>query len=644
MRPPHHSGSESPFQFGEFQLDPARGTLLFRGSPVKLQPQPYKVLHCLLTHAPAIVSREQLGEFVWGERGVHVELEQSLGYCIRQIRQVLGDSATDPLYIETLPRQGYRFIGKLNSALSPMPAEAPPPTDVSSQPLARIPLPASAESPSPPSQSHSPFRRWRYLLAAALLLSAVAVWAAVERHRSTAQPRIASIAVLPLENLSGDPAQEYFADGMTDELITQLVRVPGLRVVSRSSAMLERGRSKTIKQIADELGVQAIVEGSVLRLNDQIRITVHLIDAQTDRNLWAQTFEGHASDALKLEDGVAAEIASNTSLALLPNANIAPRSLRTVDPVAYDAYLHGLYFYDRRDALRSATYFQKVIDAEPEFAPGYVGMANASESKYAFELSPLQGVLKGEAYARKAIQLDPANAEAYIVLGSLQQITWDFAAASISLKKGLELNQNSSLGHMKYASFLDSTGHPEDAIAHMKRSVQLDPLSFFMNRHLGTTLYFGRHYDEAIEQLQRAAEIEPSLSSVTENWISHAYEKKGMQAQAVDHDLLSLHLPPQQNTALRAIYRTQGWNPYWEARVKDTYAQYPQCTEYMYAEKATRARDYNSAFTHLNLAVDQHCFWMMWIAVDPMFEDLWPDPRFPQVVARIKPGQQTPVQ
>ncbi len=392
------------FQFGEFELDAERGILRQGGTVLKLQAQPLRVLQYLLAHAPALVSREALGQFVWGERGVHVELDGNLSYCVRQIRLVLGDSATEPVYIETLPRQGYRFIGDVRCV----------PESVETGGEAAVP---EAELP---------------------------------------------VVVVPGRTWGqGTWGQRLVAAGAGLVLLLGL----GLWTVHRLRRVEARRPA-----VAGTAGTR------------------------------------HAANA-----------------------------------AAEDAYQRGLYFYDKRDALRSATYFRKTIDADPSFEPAYVGMANALESEYTLDVAPLEAAVpQGIAFGEQAVRLDPMDGEAHIALGSLETLAWNLPQAEAHLSRGLELSPHSSLGEMKYSVYLDLTRHPEQAIAHMRRGLQLDPVSFLMNRHLGTVLYFGRHYDEALAQLELAKEMEPSKAAFVDNWMSFAYEKKGMQPEAVSHDLLVL--------------------------------------------------------------------------------------------------------
>ena len=348
---------------------------------------------------------------------------------------------------------------------------------------------------------------------------------------------IGSIAVLPLQNLSGDPSQEYFADGMTDELITELARIPNLRVVSRTSVMADKGARRPLPDIARQLDVDAIVEGSIVRSGDRIRITAQLIDARTDRHLWAQSFEGPASDVLTLQDSVAQQIATQARLVLAPPSPRAP-----VNPAAHDAYLRGRYFFNKQDFAHSLESFQQAIALDPGYASAYAGYASALDAATTYNIgTPEQLMPKAIAAAQRAIQLDPQNGEAYTELGSVQTIySWEWTAAEQNLNRGISLNPNDSIAEFKYAVYLDAVGRPPDALTHMRRALQLDPLSFLVNRRLGVALYYDHQYDAALAQLQRAAEMEQASGSV-ERYVSLIYEKKGEHDQAMRHDLIALH-------------------------------------------------------------------------------------------------------
>jgi TolB-like protein len=440
--------------------------------------------------------------------------------------------------------------------------------------------------------------------------------------------------VLPLQNLSGDPNQDYFAAGMTDELTTELARVHGLRVVSRTSAALA-GRSQwSVSQIADALKVDAIVEGSIVRSGDRIRITAQLIDGRTGRYLWAQSFEGPARDVLPLQDDVAQQIATQARLVLAPPSPHPP-----VDPAAHDAYLRGLYFFNKQDFQHSLQSFQQATAIDPTYASAFAGYASALDAATTFEIGPPEQLMpKALAAAQRAIQLDPQNGEAYTELGSIQTIyLWDWTAAGQNLTRGIELNPNDAIAEFKYSVFLEAINRPSEAVRHMRRALVLDPLSFFMNRRLGVALYFARDYDAALVHLNRAAEMEHQPGSI-DNYISLIYEQKGQHDEAVDHDLawLQAAYPRIDTTALRSIYKQNGWQAYWLARSSALLPTSPQpCTSYELALDDLRANRLDEAFASFNRALDQHCYAMALLRVDPLLDPVRHDPRYTALLTRL---------
>ena len=421
---------------------------------------------------------------------------------------------------------------------------------------------------------------------------------------------------------------------MTDELITQIARIPNLRVVSRTSVMAQRDQHRSLPDIAHQLDVDAIVEGSIMRSGDRIRITAQLIDARTDRHIWAQSFEGHATDVLSLQDSVAQQIAQQARLALAP-----PAPHQAVDPAARDAYLRGRYFFDKQDVTHSIEYYRQAISLDPNYSSAYAGYASALDAAATFEIgTPEQLMPQALAAARRAIQLDPQNGEAYTELGSVQTIyEWDWNAAGQNLARGIELNPNDSVAEFKYAVYLDAMDRPQDALTHMRRAVKLDPLSFFMNRRLGATLYLARDYDAALTQLNRAAEMENQPGTI-ENYRSLIYEHKGMRDDAVEHDLAALHSEhPQSDTAvLRSTYQQHGWESYWRARSQALLSSPPvPCTAYQVAVDDLRTRDLDHAFASFNRAIDQRCFNMILLRIDPLLDPVRSDRRYTALLTRL---------
>ncbi len=601
------------FRFDRFQADDATFRLIADDVPVPLEPKALRLLLYLIQNRGRLVRKQELLDAVWADA---VVTESALTRSIGLLRKTLDDDSREPRFIETVPTAGYRFIAHVETAPAPQPAATH----------------SSAPPQAAPTLRRPRFPRMAAILALCLLLLGVVGLVAAKRLRPA--PAIHSLAVLPLDNLSGDASQEYFADGMTDELITELARIPNLRVVSRTSVMADKGSRRPLRDIARQLDVEAIVEGSIVRSGDRVRITAQLIDGRTDHHLWAQSFEGSASNVLFLQASVAQQIATQARLILDPPTPRAP-----VNAGAHDAYLRGRYFFNKQDFSHSLESFQQAMALDPTYASAYAGYASALDAASAFDIgTPEELMPKAITAAQRAIQLDPENGEAYTELGSVQTIyEWDGAAAEQNLTRGIALNPNDSIAEFKYATYLDAANRPQDAVIHMRRALQLDPLSFFVNRRLGATLYLARQYDPALAQLQRAAEMENQPGSI-DDYISLIYEQKGDRDEAVQHDLIALHaVHPQVDIAsLRSVYQRHGWQSYWPARSRALLSTSARsCTPYYIGVDDLRVNELDHAFHSFQHALDSHCIYMVLIRVDPLFDSVRQDPRYTALLSRM---------
>jgi TolB-like protein len=454
-------------------------------------------------------------------------------------------------------------------------------------------------------------------------------------RRIQANRPVLSLAVLPLQNLSGNPNEEYFADGMTDALITELAHTPNLRVVSCTSVMQDKGKKKPLRQVASELGVDAVVEGSIVRSGDRVRITAQLIDVRDDRHLWAQSYEEPIIDILTLQDKVVREITLQTQAALKPGRERV--HAERVNPAAYDAYLRGLYLLNQRDIDKSVTYFQQAVALDSSYAGAYAGLAEALTTQ-ALGRGSAQAHEQSQALAsaKRAIELDPESGEAYAALGLVEiNFEKDWQAAGRDLEKGLALSPGNTLAEMQYAIYLDAMARPEEAVSHMRRALQLDPRSFLMNRHLGSTLYFARHYDEALFYLQRAVEMEPTRAEYAQAWIARCYELSLRldDAERTDLQLLASRIPEAKLATLRLAHQKGGWKAYQTARV-NLIGKQPRngCDLYEIGESYIRVGKADQAFSWLGRGIEAGCFWADSLPVDPLLDALRSDPRFPDLL------------
>jgi serine/threonine protein kinase/Tfp pilus assembly protein PilF len=412
-------------------------------------------------------------------------------------------------------------------------------------------------------QPAAPLRR-RWWLAAAALVGVVGVLAALlalnvaglrDRlwPRATPRPKIESIAVLPLQNLSGDPNQEYFSDGMTEELITNLAKISALKVISRTSVMHYKGTQKSLPEIANELNVDAVLEGSVRRVGDRVRITAQLIQARQDRHLWADSYDRDLRDVLALQSELAQAIVGQIRIKLTPEeqSRLASGRARPVNPEAYEVYLRGRYQLDGwRDVPKAYQSFTQAIEKDPTFAPAYAGLASCAITGGA----PPDVLAKARDAADKALELDPMLAQAHGMSAFLKVFEWDWTGAERESKRALELNPSDADAHAAYATFLAATGRFDEAIAEMKQAHELDPAGLSSNLALGWVYTKARRYDDAIAQFRRTLDLNPNLA-LTRRELAWAYTFKGMYEEALA-EYRKLGLPT--DSMLAYLYAVSG--------------------------------------------------------------------------------------
>jgi len=466
----------TPIRFGPFEVDTRSGELRRNGSRISLQEQPFQVLVLLLERPGEVVTREELSRKLWPEN-TFVDFERGLNKAINKLRAALRDDAEKPSFVETLPHHGYRFIAPVN--------RSGPTRDV---------------------------------------------------IRAKHLPAIDSIAILPLDNLSGDPAQEYFSDGMTEELICAVARIDSLRVISRTSVMPYKGAQKSSPAIAKELNVDAIVEGSVARSGDKVRITAQLIYAAEDRHLWAGRYERELRDILQLQAEIAADIAGQIHKLVDPrHASIAP--VRKVYPQAYEACLKGIFFRDKltpADLAKSISCFAQAIDFDPDYAQAHANLSQVYFYMGIFGMGPASELFpKAKACAMRALELDESLTSAHNALAIIHILyEWDWPAAEAECMRALQLGPNDSMTHLHLADYMSIQNRHDEAIAESRRALELDPISPVYIAFFGMILYRARRYEESIEQCQKALEIAPHYPNAL--WfMSLAQEQLGRLAEAI---------------------------------------------------------------------------------------------------------------
>lgn len=628
-------------RFGAFVADLRTGELTKQGKRLHLQEQPFRLLAMLLERAGELVTREEVRQRLW-PRAV-VDFDHGLSKAVSKIRDVLGDSAEKPRFIETVARRGYRFLADVQTL---------PETDARPREL----QPQGTEQDSVHGDvltAHNtgrrapwPHRRIALAIACGALLALLAMaWMVYWPHRSFAA--IHSLAVLPLANFSNDASQEYFADGMTDELITQLGQIRSLRIISRTSAMSYKNTRKPLATIARELDVQAVVEGSVLRDGDRVRITAQLIRVPADEHLWAHSYEGSFRDTLALQSEVSQAIAAQIRATLSSQEKAALSTSKVVDADAYEAYLKGRYFWNKRDAAglkKAIDYFQRAIAVDPGYAPAYAGLADAYSLAGAWEYGVLptqEAYPRAREAATKAVLLDPMLAEAHTSLAfSLDQYPWDWGKAEQEFRRALDLNPGYATAHHWYGYHLMTMGRSDEGIAELKRAQSLDPLSLIIGAGFADVLYIAHRFDEAQRELQKTLEMDPDFAV--------AHHQKGQV-------LVQQRSPEAAIGEFQRAIELSGHSGAFDADLAYAYAVSGHADEARMIVGRLEQQKEESGSTDANIALvyvglndaDQAMRWLEkayaarfgpGILIRPPFDPLRNDPRFKDLIRRLGLG------
>jgi TolB-like protein/DNA-binding winged helix-turn-helix (wHTH) protein/Tfp pilus assembly protein PilF len=502
-------------RFGPFELDDKAGELRRGERRVRLQERPLKMLVALLATPGEVVTREELRMRLWPAR-VFVDFDNGLNNAVNKLRTALGDSATDPQYIETVGRRGYRFIGILDEAQTPTAQSSPAPMEAaeSASALDTVPRrpPAQVGSPSPARRFD---RRLAAFSVAGIALAAV-IYTAVLFQRSDssdAVPRIDSIAVLPLANLSSDPEQEYFSDGMTDALISQLAGIRSLRVISRQSVMRYKGSATPMPELAAELGVSAIIEGTVQKSANRVRISIQLIHAPTDRHLWAAEYARPLDDVIALQSEIARTVAREVAATVTAEDTVRlEHAAADIDPEAYDLYLRGRFFWEKRTDLdRALDYFTRAIAIQPDFARAHAAIAETyGVLGTGGRVPPAEAARQMRAAAERALEIDPDLVEALTALGACAAFhEWKWAEGERHFLRALEVNPNYVITHMWYGLWFEQQGRQPENLRARERAFALDPLNAATVAGYANALFHNGRIDESIEILRRTLEIDP---------------------------------------------------------------------------------------------------------------------------------------
>lgn len=627
-------------RFGTYEISLHSGELRKAGVRIRVQQQPIKVLELLLEHPGEVITREELRSRVWPNENFG-DFDQAVNIAIAKLRSALGDSADNPRYIETLPKRGYRFIADVRTVETESSAKKPEQVLGMVREVQIERQPETVRSvPAPKHQIQSVF--WISIVSAVILASISALW--LYRQRGVPPAGIRSLAVLPLENLSGDPSQDYFADGMTDQLITDLAQIGALRVISRTSVMVYKGARKPLPEIARELNVDAVVEGTVLRSGDRVRITAQLIQAAADKHLWAETYEGNLRDTLVLQTKVAQAIAERIRVELTPREQAGLRHLNEVDPDAYENYLKGRYFWNKRTAngLKTAIeYFDKAIAKDPTYAPAYSGLADsyALAGDWQYDVMTTKEALpKAKAAAMKALELDDSLSDAHTSLAfCLESFDWDWEAADIEFQRAIELNPGYATAHHWYAWHLALLRKNHEAIAEMRKAQNLDPLSLIINADLAELLLIAHFPDESIQQSRKTIEMDSNFA-LAHNQLAQGYLEKHMWADAISEFQKAIQLSGGSATCIANLaraYAASGANAKAVELLRDLKSRsahdYPYAPELAVVYAAIGEKDQAMAWLEKGYGERFNPS----VLLRPGFDPLRSDPQFKDLVRRI---------
>ena len=640
------------FQFGDFKLDCDRFELRRGERTVKLERKPMELLILLAAKNGDLLTRAEIVERLWDSE-VFVDTEHGINTAVRKIREVLRDDPAQSRFVQTVTGKGYRFIAPVVEVPAPLLEErglssegsrnrraGDPPAAPAGPSAFPIQTPVSDDARSSGDKDARRFSlsgRWIWLAVAAALgclVVAISLGSRSLRDRSlnrAAGPKISSLAVLPLDNLSGDPGQNYFADGMTDELTTMLAKNSTLRVVSRTSVMQYKGARRPLPEIARELGVDGILEGSVERTGDKVHMTIQLIQGPSDTHIWAESYDRDANDVVSLPKEAAQTIAKKLNSVVVEQA---PQ--RYVSSEAHDAYLRGRYLWFAGKNEEAGKYFRKATELQTDYAPGWAGLATYYGQGAGGELYPKDSLTKGEEAASKAVALDDTLAWGHLSLGAIKFFQWDWVRADQEISRAIELDPNFGEAYHFRSKVLSAFGRNEEAIEAEKKAMELDP--FERPFAMAFTYFLARQYDAAINEARLRLETRPD--DIILHWaLWEAYRRKGAEKEAAQ-ELEKLLLLQGWTNSAAAMHRQFERGGY-KAVVLGQVDYYKKLSEKQYVSPLQRAM-YNAQLGRreetlalLEEGYQQHDPELLWIQNDPAYDFLHGDERYRSIIRRI---------
>ena len=663
-------GLQNSIRFGEeFELD-LRPRRLRRGSHVlKLERIPLEILILLLENRGEIVSRETIVARVWGN-DVFLDTDNSIRGAIRKVRQVLKDDSETPRFIQTVTGRGYRFIAPIISPEEEHSAE--PATPETSIPATRSfvsetdnwPQGGSvglvdqkqertaadlADSETVWGEVRRPAWRWLFVgpvsLAVVSILSLLAVWVWRASRVPTVFQGKTVLAVLPFDNLSRDPDQEFFSQGLTEEMIAQIGKLnrDRLKVVARSAVARYKGSSLSAKEIGKELNADYLVQGSVRLSSDRVRITVQLIQAHDQTDVWTESYDRELKDVLAVQDSVVRSIASEIHIALTDEQEKRFAAPRQISPEAYEAYLKGRYYWNKRtgESMQKAEqYFEQAIDNDPTYAAAYSGLAdcNSGLTWHGFK-SPADALPKAYAAARKALEINPESAEAHASLGLAMSHGWDWNGAEAELRRALQLDPQYANAYHWYGDYLSIRSRHGEALAEAKHALELDPLNLMISTWVGLRYYLAHDYSRAIDQNRNSVELDPNFAAA-HLLLGKDYLGAGLHSEAVNELKKAASLSgdsPLYTAQVAVALAVAGRNgdALRIAHELETVSRKRYVSPYGLAQIYAASNKKEETFKWLQAAYEGHAVWMGYLAVDPIFDRYRSEERFKDLLRRI---------
>ena len=662
-------GLQQSIRFGEdFELDLRPRRLRRNDRVLKLERIPLEILILLLERRGEIVSRDEIVARIWGN-DVFLDTDNSIRGAIRKVRQVLKDDPETPRFIQTVTGRGYRFIAPVvlseeeHSVDAPRPeastAATGPPGFVSEpdshlQGRSRVEQEqerTAGQSPDTETarQGRRPARVWLFVgvtsLTVVCILSLLAVWGWRASRAPVALQRKTILAVLPFDNLSRDPDQEFFSEGLTQDIVTQAGKLnpDRLTVVAHSSVAKYKGSSLSAKEIGKELNADYLVQGSVRRRSGRVRVTVELIQAQDQTDIWTESYDREVKDVLAVQDSIVRSIASQIHIALTEQQEKRLATPQQLSPAAYEAYLKGRYYWNKRtgESMQKAEqYFQQAVDNDSTYAAAYSGLAdcNSGLTWHGFK-SPAEALPKAYVAARKALEINPESAEAHASLGLAMSHRWDWTGAEAEFRLALQLDPQYANAHHWYGDYLSIRSRHDEAVAEAKRALELDPLNLMISTWVGLRYYLAHDYSHAIQQNRGSVELDPNFAAA-HLLLGEDYVQAGLRKEAVDElkkaaDLsgdspiyraqvaVALAVAGRNREALRIAHEL-------EAMSRKRYV-----SPYVLAQIYAALNKKEDTFKWLQVAYDEQAVWMGYLAVDPIFDRYRSDQRFKNLLRRV---------